>query len=341
MMVLAASLEPSRLGDVFMSFLGIVFEGVPYIAIGTLVSGFIDAFLPAKFVNRALPRNPVLATLVAGFLGLVLPVCECAVVPIIRRLVGKGLPVSCAVTYMFAAPIVNPIVVASTVTAFMNDPQTRGAMAQLGWADVARPLLLLQHLCAAVPMAMARLSLGYVVAVLAGLVVVFFKPGQILRDGVIVEEAAAPQREPVRFDTRLVRALRASMRDFLDTGMYFALGVGVTAIFSTQINQAVLGQVAGNGWLAIPAVMLLALVLSLCSTSDAFIAANLPAFGFPAKLAFLVFGPMMDMKLLFMYSAVFKRRTVIVMLLGLMAVVGFLSGPWASLIQSLATASKS
>ena len=338
MMVLATTLEPSRLGDVFMSFLGIVFEGAPYIVVGTLLSGFIDAFLPAKFIDRLLPRNKVLSTLVAGFLGLIFPVCECAIVPVIRRLVGKGLPISCAITYMLAAPIMNPIVALSTVTAFSNAAEKRGVAPLLSWADLVHPLQLVQHLCADVPMVVARLSLGYVVAVLAGLLVIFMKPGQILRDEVVREmDQGDGSPKKVGFDTKLVRAMRTSMKDFLDTGMYFAMGVAITAVFNTQINQAVLGQVAGSGWLAIPAMMILALVLSLCSTSDAFIAANMPTFGFASKLAFLVFGPMMDFKLLFMYSAVFKRRIVLVMLFGLMLVIGLLSGPWAALIQRLAT----
>ena len=129
--------------------------------------------------------------------------------------------------------------------------------------------------------------------------------------------------------------MRTAMRDFLDTGMYFAIGVGITSVFNTQVNQAILDQVAGNAWIAIPAIMMLAVVLSLCSTSDAFIAAPMASFDFSAKLAFLVFGPMMDIKLLFMYSSVFKRRIVFGMLFGLMIVIGLLSGPWAELIQKL------
>ena len=88
----AALPDPSRLGDVLMAFLSILFEGAPYILIGTLLSGLIDAFLPAKLLDRLLPRNRVFSTLIAGFLGLIFPVCECAVVPGIRRLVQKGLP---------------------------------------------------------------------------------------------------------------------------------------------------------------------------------------------------------------------------------------------------------
>ena len=339
MMVLAAAIEPNRLGDFFVSFLGIVFEGAPYIVVGTLLSGFIDVFLPAKLIDRVMPRNKLISTLIAGLLGLILPVCECAIVPVIRRLVGKGLPLSCAITYMLAAPIMNPIVALSTYTAFPKNVRESGPLL-LSWADLSHPMTLLQHLCADMPMVVARLSLGYVVAVLAGLLVAFMKPSQVLRDEVAKEvDAPVSNAAPASFDTKLVRAMRSSMKDFLDTGMFFTLGVGITALFNTQIDQAALAQNLGNGWMAIPALMVLALVLSLCSTSDAFIAANMPAFGFAPKLAFLVFGPMMDFKLLFMYSAVFKRRIILVMLLGLMLVIGLLSGPWAALIQRLATSS--
>ena len=127
------------------------------------------------------------------------------------------------------------------------------------------------------------------------------------------------------------------MRDFLDTGTYFAIGVAITSFFNTQVNQAIIERITGNEWLAIPALMLLAIALSLCSTIDAFIVAAMASFSFTAKLAFLVFGPMMDFKLLFMYSAVFKRRMVLGMFVGLMFVVGMLSSPWASLIHRLAT----
>lgn len=327
------------MGDVLMAFLSIVFEGAPYILLGTVLSGFIDAFLPSKLIDKALPKNKILSTLIAGFLGLVFPVCECAIVPVIRRLVQKGLPISCAITYMLAAPIVNPIVAVSTATAFKE------SIKLFQWSDLTHPGDLIQHLCETAPMMVSRLSLGYVVAVLAGLLVIFFKPSQILRAKIVDSiDAAKAHRDAnadtpavrVGFDTKLVLAMRTAMRDFLDTGMYFAIGVAITSFFNTQVNQAILDQVAGNEWIAIPAIMSLAVVLSLCSTSDAFIAAPMASFSFAAKLSFLVFGPMMDIKLLFMYSSVFKRRIVFGMLFGLMIVVGLLSGPWADLIQHLA-----
>lgn len=324
MIFLADLPEPSRLGDILMAFLSIVFEGAPYILVGTMFSGFIDAFLPAKLLDRVLPKNKVLSTLMAGFLGLVFPVCECAVVPVIRRLVQKGLPLSCAVTYMLSAPIMNPIVAISTLTAFKE-------FSGLSWATAGNAT-----------MTIARLSLGYLVAVIVGLVVLRFKPGQVLRESVAskiegagAEDGGHGHTHGASFNGKLVHALRTTMRDFLDTAMYFSIGVIITSAFNTQVNQAILNTVAGNEWLAIPSIMGLAMVLSLCSTSDAFIAAPMAAFSMAAKLAFLVFGPMMDIKLLFMYSSVFKRKVVVWMLVGLFVLIGVLATPWIDLIQHL------
>ena len=325
MIFLADLPAPSRMGDILMAFLSIVFEGAPYILIGTIFSGVIDAFLPAKLLDRVLPKNKILATLIAGFLGLVFPVCECAVVPVIRRLVQKGLPLSCAVTYMLSAPIMNPIVAISTLTAFKE-------FQGLSWATAGNAT-----------MTIARLSLGYLVAVIVGLVVLRFKPGQVLRTSIankIAQAEAADADDHVHapaanFNGKLVHAMRSSMRDFLDTAMYFAIGVVITSAFNTQINQSLLNTVAGNDWLAVPSLMGLAIVLSLCSTSDAFIAAPMTAFSMAAKLAFLVFGPMMDIKLLFMYSSVFQRKVVVSFLIGLFILIGLLSGPWMSLVQHL------
>lgn len=111
-------MSPDSRQDFALAFLSILFEGAPFILLGTLISGFIDVYLPSGTMDRFLPRNRYLAVMAAGLLGIIFPVCECAVVPVIRRLVKKGLPVSCGLTYMLAAPIVNPITALSTWKAF-------------------------------------------------------------------------------------------------------------------------------------------------------------------------------------------------------------------------------
>src|SRR6202035_5299551 len=132
------------------SFLALAFEGLPFVLVGSLISGGIAVFVPSKIITGFLPKNGVLATLVSGLLGLCFPVCECGIVPVIRRLINKGLPVSCGVTFMLASPIVNPIVAFSTFAAF------RG---QAPWLNMT-----------------IRLVLGYVGAVVAGVTIRPFQP---------------------------------------------------------------------------------------------------------------------------------------------------------------------
>ena len=320
-MIFAALPDPSPTGDVLFNFLSILFEGAPYILIGTLLSGFIDAFLPAKLLEKLLPKNKIVSTFAAGFLGLIFPVCECAVVPVVRRLVQKGLPLSCALTYLLSAPIINPIVVISTMTAF-KEFQNVQAFSDMG-------------------MTLARISLGYVIAVVVGLFILKKRPEQVLTDrvaaGIAGAGGAGGHGTPQGFDSKLTHAMRTAMRDFLDTAMYFAIGVMITSVFNTQVDQSRIEAVAVHEYFAIPSMMGLAFVLALCSTSDAFIAAPMamPEGGLAsaAKLAFLVFGPMLDVKLVFMYASVFRRKFLIGLCVALFLLVGLLSKPWALLFQ--------
>jgi len=117
--------------------------------------------------------------------------------------------------------------------------------------------------------------------------------------------------------------------------MYFSLGVIITSVFNTQVDQARVDLVAGTDWAAVPSLMGLAFVLALCSTSDAFIAAPMAAFSSAAKLAFLVFGPMLDVKLVFMYSAIFRRKFVIWLCAVMFILVAGLAKPWTLLIDKV------
>lgn len=313
--------EPSATGDILKAFLSILFEGAPYILVGTLLSGFIDAFLPAKLLERVLPKNRVLSTFAAGFLGLVFPVCECAVVPVVRRLVQKGLPISCGITYLLSAPIINPIVIASTLTAFKEFQKIDGIFG-IGNAT----------------MTLSRITLGYAVAVIVGLVLIRKKPADVLTESVVrgIGKGAAAANGPSQsFDAKLTHAMRTAMRDFLDTAMYFTIGVLITAAFNTQIDQSKITAVAGNELFAVPTLMGLAFALALCSTSDAFIAAPMDSFSNAAKLAFLVFGPMLDVKLVFMYSSVFRRKFMVGLCISIFLLVALLCEPWAKWVGKL------
>lgn len=300
--------------DFSFAYLSILFEGAPFILVGAMISGMLDIFLPTGMMEKILPKRRVPAVFVAGLLGLFLPICECAVVPVIRRLVQKGLPVSCGLTYMLAAPVLNPITALSTWHAFQG---------QEPWV-----------------MVMARLGLAYVLAIAVGLVTSRFPIGKILtpklvesiRRAVVAKPPgfdpmavnfkpglAVVKKESANTDVRVVAALRSGLRDFVDVGIYFSLGVAITALFNTGIAPGADGinRLAGGLVSGPAAMMLLAFLLSLCSTSDAFIAATLHHFSFAAKLAFLTFGPLMDLKLIFLYRTVFRSRLIVVLAAGL------------------------
>jgi len=131
--------------------------------------------------------------------------------------------------------------------------------------------------------------------------------------------------------------MRSSMRDFVDVGVYFVIGVTITALFNTGIAPGAewLDTLASNPTAAPAALMALAFILSLCSTSDAFIAATLDKFTWGAKLAFLTFGPMMDVKLIFLYQTVLKRRFILLLALGLFLVIGLACIAWQAGILAL------
>jgi uncharacterized membrane protein YraQ (UPF0718 family) len=253
------------------------------------------------------------ATLVSGLLGIIFPVCECGIVPIVRRLLHKGLPLSCGVTYMLASPIVNPIVIFSTFFAFR------------GQAPILNTGL--------------RIGLGYLVAVLVGLAIGLLKPSAILRKGDRISSsqkragfriAPLPDTQPgdsgASITGKTVGAIRMASDDFLETAFYFTIGAAIAATLNTAVDQKLILPLASHTTLSIMAMMILSGILTLCSTSDAFIAATFVTFPMVARLAFLVFGPMFDLKLFFLYSVLFKKRFVIALGIGLFLLIGLLCG---------------
>jgi uncharacterized membrane protein YraQ (UPF0718 family) len=286
--------------DLALAFLSILLEGLPFVLLGTLVSGAVDVFVPARWVERMLPRRPTGAVLVSGLLGCIFPVCECGIIPVIRRLMVKGLPVSCAVTYMLAAPIVNPIVAFSTFAAFRGQAPEN--------------------------MTCLRILLGYAVAVAVGFVVMKIPASALLRPAVLDAMAREPGSVSGTVSgpwlSRIRRMVETSARDFVDVAGFLVIGALLTALCNTSVPQQIWEPLAENAVAAVFGMMALAFVLGLCSSSDAFIAATFFAFPPAAKLAFLVFGPMMDVKLAFLYATTFRRRWVVVLAMALLGMIG-------------------
>jgi uncharacterized protein len=265
------------LENFFLVFGSLLIEAFPFIVLGAVVSAVIEVFVPARAFARLARLPRPLQMPVAGFGGFAFPVCECGSVPVARRLVAKGLSPSAAVTFMLAAPILNPVVLVATAIAYRG----RGLM----WA-----------------MVLGRAGLGLAVAMAVGWVMGNRRKEDLLKARVDHDHVA-----PEPGEGRLSAFFGQMSEDLVTLGFYLVVGAALAAGLQTFLPQSFLGSVAGIPVLNLVALMGLAAVLSLCSESDAFVAASFVQFGPAAQLAFLVFGPMIDAKLLFLYSGAFGR----------------------------------
>jgi len=253
----------------------------------------MEEFVSRERMLALLPKRPWASAALAGLAGILLPVCECAVVPIVKRLAGKGLPPQACVTYLLAAPIVNPLVAASTALAYRMD---------------LRVVAL-------------RMVLGYAIALSAGLLLGrFFKAATpFLEDaeekhehkGCACGHCHGPVKVQPSFSRRIIRSLRHAAEDFIAIGPYLILGAVVAAAATTYIDRR--SFVALCSWpFAGSALMIsLAFLLNLCSQADAFVAASFSGLvPLSSQMAFMLIGPILDLKLLLMYRTLFKKRAI-------------------------------
>ena len=294
--------DPGRIAWVrtfFVIFGALLIQALPFVMLGATAAALVEVFVPIGTLEKlgGLPRPLQLPA--AALAGVAFPICECGSVPVARRLMQRGLMPSAAVTFMLAAPVLNPIVIASTYVAF------RGRTTL--WTMVA-----------------GRFLLGMLVAIAVGWVIGNRSKDELLKPN--PEEAHEHLLELGRPEARWRRFFVHLGNDFLFMGRYLLLGATIAAAIQTFLPTSWLTSLAQRQVLSVLALMALAAALSLCSESDAFVAASFVQFGPAAQLGFLVFGPMVDMKLVALYAGTFRRgfaRTVVVVA-GLATLVGAL-----------------
>nr|WP_250214703.1 permease [Acrocarpospora catenulata] len=251
-------------------FVAICVQALPFLVFGVLLSAAITAFVPPSFWTRALPRRPAAAVPVAGMAGAVLPGCECAAVPVASGLMSRGVAPAAALAFLLSSPAINPVVIVATVVAFPGQPM----------------------------MAVARFAASLLVAVIVGWVWLRFGRTEWLR---------IPSRT-ANAESKWVNFRDAAQHDFLHAGGFLVVGGLTAATLNVLVPRSWLDAVAGSTWLSVLALALLAVLLSICSEADAFVAASLTAFSPTARLAFLVVGPMVDLKLIALQAGTFGRR---------------------------------
>jgi uncharacterized protein len=287
----AFSVINDRISTFATVFLGIFIEAAPFLFLGTLASGLVEIYLDRDTAVRLMPKHVLLSAFAGSFLGLFFPVCECGIVPLVRRLFRKGFPIPAGIAFLLSAPILNPIVMVSTATAF----------------GIGRVLLL-------------RIGISVFIAIITGLVFSVAKtPWEILRPTAWitaqeVEPSTVEHKKTIWEEIR--RVLLISSDEFFEIGRFLVIGSFVAAGMQTFIPQAILLSI-GNGPLTSILVMVaMAVILSICSTVDAFVALSFAStFSLGSILAFLTFGPMVDIKSIFLYLRVFRKRTVLYLVL--------------------------
>lgn len=312
----------SRLATIWAIFQGLLLEALPFLLIGVLIAGLARWIAPGGRWLQRLPSQPLLAPLTGAALGFALPACECGNVPVARRLLAGGAPLGSALGFLFAAPVLNPIVLASTWAAFPDQP----------WLLAARPL-------AALLLALALSAL-----------LQQWPEGQLLEPALLEERrlsqplaevgllerrsglvGAAPTTAPPKPERpSLATVLEHSSREFLDLAGLLVLGSALAAVVQTLLPRTWLLTVGGAPTISVLSLMLMAVVVSVCSSVDAFLALGFAAQITPgALLAFLVLGPVVDLKLLGLFGVVLKPRAIALTAAGACVVV-LLIGQWVN-----------
>jgi uncharacterized membrane protein YraQ (UPF0718 family) len=255
-------------------FAGVFVQALPFLVMGVLVSGLVAAFVTPERLARWLPRRTGVAILAAGVGGAALPGCECGSVPVARRLFD-GASGAAALTFMLAAPAINPVVLMATAVAFPGQPK----------------------------MVVARAAASLLTAVVMG--AAWSRWGRTewvtRRLPKLHDEAAS----------RWTVFTEAARHDFLQAASYLVIGAAAAAALRVLIPPAVFQHLAGQVAVAIVMMALLAVILALCSEADAFVAASLTMLPLLPRLVFLVVGPAVDVKLFAMQAGIFGRAFAI------------------------------
>jgi len=271
-------------------FLSIVLEAIPFVLVSVFVSAIIHNFVTETMIEKIISRNKLFNIVPATLLGILMPVCDCGMVPIVRRLVKKGVPLHTAVSFMLAAPIINPVVIAATFFTLRTNTN----------------------------LVLFRLIAAFFIASFTGwLTSIFFKSNELKATphhhscGCCDHDTDDFVIQPT-FTEKIFRTIHDASNEFFEMGKYLIFGATLRAFSQILIPRAHLLAVGQHPILSIAVLMLFAFGISVCSSADAFIAASLTTSFLPDSLvAFMVFGPMLDFKNTLMLLHTFRLRFVI------------------------------
>lgn len=264
-----------KINDFFVILFSILIEGIPFILIGGILSALVELYVSEDKIQKWMPKGKLAKFCFMGLLGNATPVCECGNVPFARRMIKKKIQPHFVITFLLAAPVFNPIVIASTVAAFP------GNYSILGF----------------------RLLFTFIIAVSIGYILSVFKPKDLLISDLLKTKGHSHDHKH--------SFLQIVNKEFLEMTAIFLFGALIASFIQTAVPKEVFLQFNGQEWIAILAMMILAFVVSICSNVDAFFAlAYSQIFPTSSILAFLVLGPMIDIKAIPMFKTIFNWKTL-------------------------------
>lgn len=272
---------PNKLQDLVTLMSSVILESLPFIVLGLVLSVVVQIWLPDRLITRRLPRNPFLRRIWISFIGMFLPVCECGNVPLSRGLMVQGFSVGESLTFLLAAPILNPITIITTHAAFPNDPA-------ILWA---------------------RLIGAFVIANLIG----WLFSRQRNQESMLVPAfvAVCKAHDHTQRARKPARSLQLFARESNNILPALFVGAFIAALIQVLVPRSILYEIGSNPVWSIAIMMLLAFVISICANVDAFFAlAFSNSFTTGSIVSFLIFGPMIDIKMLNLMRTTYRPKVL-------------------------------
>lgn len=281
----------TTLNKFYTVFISILIEGIPFILIGSFVSALIQIYVSKEFIIKVFPHNIFLSCIIAAFAGIVFPICDCGTIPVVKGFIRKKVPTAACITFLLSAPIVNPIAIISTMYAFQDMKSV----------------------------VIYRIFSGIIIAILIGLIMHFFTRDNpnILKtntDPLSCEcSICSDSYEDSKASIDTLRNIFFHTSDeFFNIGKFMIMGAFISSIFQTIVSFDRNLYFPNDNRTSLLIMILLAFLLSVCSTSDAFIAKGfLKLFSLNSVMGFLVVGPMLDIKNTLMLFGNFKKTFVL------------------------------
>ena len=278
--------------DISIIFISIFFESLPFLLLGALISSIIETYVSNETMAKIIPKNKVLGSIVGVLLGFFLPACDCAVIPVSKRLLKKKVPVNVAVSFMLASPIINPVVLLSTYYAFYKTNP------EIFWY---------------------RLIFGIVIALVVGIIIgIIFNKKPVIKNNIdeCEEECHCHEHHHKHtFKNDFLSICKHTAYDLFEVVKYLMIGALIASLVQVLIPRDILSTFNSNSILSVITLMLFAYLISLCSTSDSFVGKSLlSVFTKESIMAYLLLGPMIDIKNTFVLVGNYKKNFVITLI---------------------------